>query len=145
MRASFLQVLLWAFVALAEERPVLTVEVGGLPSARGHVECVLWKAEAGFPKEVKQSAATVKVPAEAAEGRAGRARCVFVLDGPGWYAVSFTHDENDNGRLDTGLFGIPTEGYGFTRDPRPLMRAPRFDEAALEVPAQGATVRARAQ
>ncbi len=27
----------------------------------------------------------------------------------GRYAISTYHDENDNGELDSGLFGIPTE------------------------------------
>jgi uncharacterized protein (DUF2141 family) len=32
---------------------------------------------------------------------------------PGKYAIAVIHDENCNGELDTNMFGIPTEGYGF--------------------------------
>jgi uncharacterized protein (DUF2141 family) len=32
---------------------------------------------------------------------------------PGKYAIAVIHDENCNGELDSNLFGIPTEGYGF--------------------------------
>ena len=32
----------------------------------------------------------------------------------GEYAISVIHDENGNGVLDTGLFRIPTESYGFS-------------------------------
>ena len=33
---------------------------------------------------------------------------------PGTYAIALIHDENDNQRLDTGLFGIPKEGFCFS-------------------------------
>jgi uncharacterized protein (DUF2141 family) len=29
------------------------------------------------------------------------------------YAIAVIHDENRNGELDTNMFGIPKEGYGF--------------------------------
>jgi uncharacterized protein (DUF2141 family) len=32
---------------------------------------------------------------------------------PGKYAIAVIHDENCNGKLDTNMFGIPKEGYGF--------------------------------
>ena len=46
---------------------------------------------------------------------------------PGPVAVRLFHDENSNGKLDTNLLGIPTEGYGFSNNPRS-----RFGEPALE-------------
>ena len=58
---------------------------------------------------------------------------------PGKYAIRLMHDENDNGKLDTNLVGMPTEGYGFSNNPR-VMRAATFDEALFEVPADGAAI-----
>lgn len=52
---------------------------------------------------------------------------------PGRYAVAAFHDQNNNGRFDQGLFGIPLEGFGFTRDPTVIFDAPAFDEAAFDV------------
>jgi len=52
---------------------------------------------------------------------------------PGRYAVAAFHDQNNNGRFDQGLFGIPLEGFGFTRDPTVIFDAPVFDEAAIQV------------
>lgn len=48
----------------------------------------------------------------------------------GEYAITLFHDENDNGKLDLGEFGIPAEMYGFSNniDPAKLMRPPLFDE-----------------
>ena len=47
-----------------------------------------------------------------------------------------THDENDNGKLDTNLVGMPVEGYGFSNNPQ-VMRKQTFDEASVDVPAAG--------
>lgn len=59
-------------------------------------------------------------------------RLVFDDIAPGRYAVMVTHDENGNGKLDTNIVGMPTEGYGFSNNPR-VMRKPTFDEAAFDV------------
>ena len=47
----------------------------------------------------------------------------------GRYAVAVWHDENANNRVDTNLFGLPKEGYGFSvRTPR---KKPKFDDVAV--------------
>jgi uncharacterized protein (DUF2141 family) len=51
---------------------------------------------------------------------------------PGKYAVMVMHDENDNGKLDSNILGIPKEGYGFSNNPR-VMRQPTFDESMIEI------------
>ena len=46
----------------------------------------------------------------------------------GQYAVSVYQDSNNNGQLDTGLFGIPKEKYGFSNGARrPNFRDCLFD------------------
>ncbi len=52
---------------------------------------------------------------------------------PGRYAVQAYHDEDGNGRLRKGLFGMPAEAIGFSRDARVRLGAPSFDEAAIDV------------
>jgi uncharacterized protein (DUF2141 family) len=54
---------------------------------------------------------------------------------PGIYAISIHHDANDNGKFDTNVIGIPTEGYGYSNNAHPMRRA-RFDEARFEVKAE---------
>lgn len=57
---------------------------------------------------------------------------------PGRYAVSVIHDQNGNGKLDSNLLGLPTEGYGFSRDARGAMGPPHFEAAAFDLPPGGA-------
>lgn len=52
---------------------------------------------------------------------------------PGTYAVSVMHDENADGTLNTGSFGIPREGFGFSQNPEIGTSAPEFSEAAIVV------------
>ena len=52
------------------------------------------------------------------------------LDLPeGEYAIAVYQDLNHNQQLDTNMFGVPTEAYGFSNNIRPKFRAPSFDEA----------------
>lgn len=58
---------------------------------------------------------------------------------PGTYAVSVLHDENEDGELNTGTFGIPAEGFGFSKNPEIRTGAPDFSEAAIVVVGAEAT------
>ena len=52
---------------------------------------------------------------------------------PGRYTVQACHDEDGNGRLRRGLFGLPTEAIGFSRDARIRLGPPSFEGAAMDV------------
>lgn len=52
---------------------------------------------------------------------------------PGEYAVVVVHDENDNGKLDTGFLGFGGEGYAFSNDVKPLFGRPGYDEVKFGV------------
>lgn len=51
----------------------------------------------------------------------------------GIYAVSLYHDTNKNGRLDLGMFGIPTEKYGFSNNTEGFMGPPSFKSSSFRV------------
>lgn len=56
--------------------------------------------------------------------------CIAV-PGPGNYAVALYHDENDNGHLDTTFIGLPSEGYGFSNNPKLMLSPPSFDRVRV--------------
>lgn len=62
-----------------------------------------------------------------------------VLEGlpSGTYALALHHDENNNGKMDVGLIGMPQEGYGFSNDAPVFLGAPPFSDAAFGVPEEG--------
>ncbi|MEQ9301591.1 MAG: DUF2141 domain-containing protein [Cyclobacteriaceae bacterium] len=51
----------------------------------------------------------------------------------GEYAVAFYHDTNMDSICNLNFFGIPKEGYGFSRNYRPKFRAPVFEETVITV------------
>lgn len=110
----------------------LVVTFAGAASPAERVRCRAFsEAQAdvfpgGASPHQAQATATAEGPACRFEGLAA-----------GRWAVSALLDEDDDLELDTNLLGIPTEPWGVTRDARPRFRAPTFDEAAVEVPADG--------
>ena len=51
----------------------------------------------------------------------------------GTYAITYYHDENDNGQIDTGMFGKPEEGYGYSNDARGFMGPADFEDQLFEI------------
>lgn len=62
----------------------------------------------------------------------GHATCVFSGIPAGTYAVAVFHAENDETQMETGLFGRPKQGYGFSRNPSTTFGPPGFDSAAFQ-------------
>lgn len=101
----------------------LRINVEKLRSAKGRVLAALYRSEKAFGKPVEALVALGTPTAE------GNAIVAFSALSPGEFAVLLFHDENENGKLDTGLFGIPKEGYGASNDPKMRMGPPRWREA----------------
>ncbi len=131
----FLAALAWLAPAHAAE---LHIEVTGARSTDGHMAIALFAAPGvGFPFDESLAAHRVRVPIDASSGLCA----TTISDLPeGDYAVAVYHDDNDSGALDTNLLGMPKKAYGFSNNPRHLMRAAHFDEARFELPKDGATI-----
>lgn len=61
----------------------------------------------------------------------GRATCRLDDIPAGRYAIALHHDANTNGRVDTGSFGIATEGLGASNDAHGSFGPPSFADAAF--------------
>jgi uncharacterized protein (DUF2141 family) len=107
-------------------RANLTVIVRGLRSDQGRLSAGLYDSLETFMRD-GQEVATCSVPIHD-----GVARCVFEDVPPGRYAVGLMHDEDADGKFDSGFLGIPQEGYGFSRDARGTLGPPSFDAAAFQ-------------
>ena len=106
----------------------LIVEVEGLKDDKGKLHASLYASEEGFPTKPEKALRHVDVPIVG-----GKARVVFEGLPPGGYAVAAYHDENGDGKLDTGFLGIPTEGLASSNDAKGFMGPPSFEKARVEV------------
>ena len=114
----------------------LTVEVSGKFAPAGPVKVALWNQEATFLKGKPFKSLS-------AEHKGGTARVVFTEVPPGIYAVSAFHDKNNNGRLDTGFMGKPSEPYGFSNDARGTFGPAKFRDAKFTLDESGANLAIR--
>jgi uncharacterized protein (DUF2141 family) len=99
----------------------------------GEAGCALYDSAAGFPSDGEQARARQWQPA------ARTVVCEFADLPDGLYAIGASHDRNGNRIVDTNVVGMPKEAWGVSRNARPTLRAPRFDEAAVAIEG-GATV-----
>lgn len=102
----------------------LTLEVRGIENPVGHLYVAIYSSEESFMKrpfaafrvEVKDTVQVI--PCEGLPA--------------GTYALSMFQDENGNGKLDTGTFGIPVEKYGFSNDAEGVMGPPAYDKCRFD-------------
>lgn len=117
----------------------LNVTVIGIRSEHGAVMMGVYDSAERFVKAVNNAAHVGRLSdKDRLIGVTLRARRIdqgvgFLKLPPGRYAIIVYHDENDNGRLDKNVLGIPTEGYGFSNNARGFFSAPSFDAAAVTV------------
>lgn len=109
----------------------VTVKVNDVASARGRVLVALCK-EPEFLKECALKAA----------GPAARGVVTLTLKNvpAGRYAAVAFHDENDNKTIDRTKIGVPSEGTAMSRDAMGTRGPPAFSQAAVDIPAKGASL-----
>lgn len=109
----------------------LTVHFNGARSDDGMVLISLYDSADLFPK--------VAVRTAKARIQNGIGKLVFKNLKPGTYALAAAHDANNNGELDKNGFGIPTEGFGFSRQAKVIFGPPKFDAACFPVESRSRT------
>lgn len=116
-------------ITLAESSASGRIEVliNNVRSANGIVGVALFNAKKGFPDKSSMAIEGRSVPA-------GKICKVIFENVPyGAYAVSVLHDENGNGKMDKGVFGIPKEGFGVSNNPEIKMGPPTFAESRFDL------------
>ena len=103
------------------------VKILNIKNSTGNVACALFESSVGFPDEYLHFATNIMV----IKIRDNQTHCYFKDIAQGTYALAVVHDENMNGKLDTRWLGLPTEGYGFSRNAKALLGAPSFSSASF--------------
>ncbi len=104
----------------------LQIEVAGIHSAKGTITIMLYgDRDEDFLKKGKRLA-RIRVPA-----RKDELTVCMPVPAAGSYAISLYHDEDANKKLTKNFLGVPTEGYGFSRDAAVTYRLPQLDETVF--------------
>jgi len=102
----------------------IDVVIPNVRNLSGKIGCQLFMSADGFPRDATRAIArTVSLAA------GPTANCDFRGLKPGVYAVAVMHDENDNGVVDTNLFGAPIEGYDVSNNHTYALKPPSWEES----------------
>jgi uncharacterized protein (DUF2141 family) len=106
----------------------LTIDVTGLKKQSGKICASLFSDSKGFPENSEKA-----LQSECIEVKETPQKLIFKNLKPGKYAVALIHDANGDGILNSNSFGMPIEGFGFSKNPLVLMGPPKFNDSAVEV------------
>jgi uncharacterized protein (DUF2141 family) len=109
------------------ECPSINVKIQNISNNTGVIACAIFESEKGFPGKFLKFASKTMITQITGKD----ASFEFSDIKPGKYAIAVIHDENCNGKLDTNMFGIPKEGYGFSSGAEVAMSAPSFSDAVF--------------
>jgi uncharacterized protein (DUF2141 family) len=118
-----------AFAAPAEAN--LTIHVMGIRNNNGVIRMALFNSEQTYNSKTPNAAdayARAKLPITD-----GTAVFEFKSVPYGTYAVKLYQDEDNSGKLKKTFTGRPTEGIGFSNNPKLDHRAPNFDETKFTI------------
>ncbi|MDP2188678.1 MAG: DUF2141 domain-containing protein [Sphingobacteriaceae bacterium] len=123
----------WLFIALfgnvfpAEVHHELVIRVTNIQNTTGLPLLIgVYKSTDGFPGFHKSSYHKKVI------ARSSEITVTFKLP-PGEYAVGLMHDINENGQIDKNWVGYPTEPFGFSRNFKPKLGPPSFNDCKIDL------------
>ncbi len=109
----------------------IVITITGIANPIGIMRIGLYNSEENFLRRSFQG--------KSVEVHDGEIKQVFENIPAGRYAISIFHDQNSNGKLDSNLFRIPKEPYGFSNNPSTTFGPPDFERASFIHKANGIT------
>lgn len=103
----------------------LTVTVSGLKNSTGTVKVGLYNSDGTFLKKTYKSLSS--------EIKNKETVVTFSNVPAGEYAISTFHDENNNGKLDKNMMGIPSEDYAASNNAKGFMGPPAYTDAKFVI------------
>ena len=117
-----------------DNQPSMILQFNELESQRGQICVAVYKCEQTF----MQPDAHIRAEIYTLDEFNGTIKLQNLPYGQ--YAIAVFQDLNGNEKLDTNVFGVPKEPYGFSNNLRVKWRKPRFDEAQVRFAKDGQVV-----
>jgi uncharacterized protein (DUF2141 family) len=114
--------------AFAESAGKLIIDISGFPSSDGFAMVALNNSMESY--KGGENAAIAKTKVMVVDRKV---QVVFTNIPYGWYGISLYHDENNNGKMDRNMMGIPKEAYGFSNNAKGFMGKPDYKDVKFEL------------
>lgn len=114
----------------AQSRVEVTIK--NIKEAKGTMRVAIFKDSETFLKK--------PLLGQVVKAEKGEIKVIFDNVPQGVYALSIIHDENENEKLDSNFFGVPTEGFGFSNDAMGMFGPPAFDKASFTMTSEAKTL-----
>lgn len=101
----------------------LEVTVKNIKETKGTIRVGLFATENDFLKNA--------VDGKIVKASGTEVTVIFENLKPGEYGISVIHDENENGKLDSNIIGIPKEGFAFGNNAMGTFGPPDFEKARV--------------
>lgn len=109
----------------SQENYTIKVEFTNFKSDKGNVFITLYNKKEDF----------LKVPFKTKIAKIINQKATVIFKGisPKEYTISAFHDENNNKKMDTKLFGIPKEPVGISNNAKGFFGPPKYEDAKFTV------------
>ena len=124
----------------AQPKSKITLTIDGFKNKNGQACVSLFASNKGFPSNGSDAI---------------QSRCTTITEvplvltfenlSPGSYAVAVLHDANKDNTANRNGFGIPVEGFGFSKNPIIRTRPPQFNDAAVVVAGANTDIKIKLQ
>lgn len=127
MRYAWVLVLFFVLQKSYAQQGQLSVTVPNINKIEGKIQVSLYNSKDKFIKKGQEYKSQIRKVGSNSE------TFIFKNLPVGDYAVALYHDENSDEKCNTNLIGIPKEGYGFSKNFKPSLSAPKFDDTKFKL------------
>jgi uncharacterized protein (DUF2141 family) len=128
MKISGIILAICLLFSLYQEKAKLDIEITNIRSPKGVIRLSIYTRSDQYPfKPFK----TYEVKKESLNQ--GRIHTSINDLSPGQYGLCFLDDENRSGQMESNLFGIPLEGFGFANNPKLFLKKPEYDRIVFRL------------
>ncbi len=113
--------------SLSGQEYALTVHVSNIKEKKGKMIVSIFNNLNDYLKEGKEYCKKIIVVKDSI------VKFTFKKLPKGAYAVALFHDVNEDGKCNKTLIGIPKEGFGFSKNKKPFIGAPSFDDVKIDL------------
>ncbi|QCU73297.1 DUF2141 domain-containing protein [Pseudoalteromonas distincta] len=124
-----LSALSFTLVIVPVSAQTVQFDIQSIQHNHGKLYIQLYKGKQSYKSNKPYSSTIVKA-------KEGTVSVTFSDIEAGDYAIRYFHDENNNGSMDTNLFGLPVEGYGFSNNAIVNFGPPSYEQMSFEVAQQ---------